>query len=516
MDAQGNILSVPEMLERAVQDAPDKEAVYDLTRRLTYTQLQEEVERTAEALVAMGIAPGDRVGVALPNWHETVQLYFAISRIGAIAVPFNPKYRSYEMQHILKNSGSKLVFVCEEFENVEINEVRPWVKEIITVRYKKAGFRSLDEIIQDDDVKASLPQVAIDPVRDVFCILYTSGTTGKPKGALVTHHAVVQSGIAIAYNMKCTRDDVFLILAPVFHIFGIACNLLSAMYCQSKMVLLDKFKARKALELIQQEKVTIHHAVPSMFNLELNDPDFNAFDLSSLRAGITGAAPCPPETIRGVRERMGMVLSISYGSTECSTVTMTEYDDAEDRILETIGKAIDGTELRIVNERRETVPFGQVGEIACRGFGVMKGYYHLPEQTREVLAKDGWFYTGDLGVMDSDGYIRYVGRKKELIIRGGFNIYPQEIERLLQSHVKILEAAVVGLPDPVMGEIVCAAIKLVPGQLSTEKEIIEHLKARIAPYKLPSRVVFLDNFPSTASGKVQKVKLREMVLGHLS
>lgn len=511
MNATGSSLSVAELFDEAAGSAPDKEAVYDLARRLTYGELKEEAERTAAALLSLGIVPGDRIGVSLPNWHEAVVLYYAIARIGAVLVPFNPKYRLHEVQHILKNSGSRLLFVCEEFENIDLSAVESHVQEIITVRFRKEGLRSFDEWIANRAGLVRLPDLTVNPSEDVYCILYTSGTTGTPKGAMITHHALVESGIAISDSMQCTEEDVYLVVAPVFHVFGLACNLLSAVYRRSRLVLLDKFRAKKALELIQQEKVTIHHAVPSMLNLELKDPDFDSYDLSSLRAGMTGAAPCPPETIRGARSQMGMKLSISYGSTETATVTITEYDDSERHILETIGRAVKGAEVKIVDDRRETLPFGQTGEIACRGFGIMKGYYGLPEQTREVLDGEGWFYTGDLGIMDSGGYIRYVGRKKELIIRGGFNIYPQEVESLLQNHPKILECAVIGLPDQVMGEIVCAAVKLRPGQQSASEEIIEFLKAHIAPYKLPSKVVILDELPVTASGKIQKAKLREMI-----
>ncbi|WP_276352290.1 class I adenylate-forming enzyme family protein [Cohnella caldifontis] len=503
-------LSVFGLLEQAAGREADKEAIYDLARRMTYGELKREAERLAASLRSLGVAPGDRVAAALPNWHETVVLYFAAARLGAVLVPFNPKYRTHEVRHILQNSGSKLVFVCEEFENVDFLTVRSLVQEIVTVRYRKDGYRSYEDL-PASVVSAELPEVAFRPEEDVFCILYTSGTTGAPKGALLTHSALVRSGIAIADSMRCTENDVYLILAPVFHVFGLGCNLLSAVYRGSRMVLLDKFKAGKALDLIQREKVTIQHAVPSMLNLELKDPDFDAYDLSSLRAGMTGAAPCPPETVRGVRERMGMRLSISYGSTETCTVTITEYDDTEPHVLETIGKAVSGAEVRIVGSRRETLPFGETGEIACRGFGVMKGYYGLPEQTREVLDEDGWFYTGDLGSMDGDGYVRYMGRKKELIIRGGFNIYPQEVERLLINHPKVLECAVLGLPDPVMGEIVCAAVKLRPGQQADADEILAYLKPNIAPFKLPSRIVFLDDLPATASGKIQKVKLRDLI-----
>ncbi|WP_339159387.1 class I adenylate-forming enzyme family protein [Paenibacillus sp. FSL W8-0186] len=510
MKAASNNFTVWDVFERTAQANFDKEAVYDLVRRMNYEQLLHESELAAALLMSLGIKAGDKVGVSLPNWNEAVILYLAIARLGAVLVPFNPKYRSHEMKHILSNSGAKLVFVCEEFENMEYEVVQPLVNEIITVRYSQPPFRSYEALIAEFE-PAVLPEVQIE-AEDIYCILYTSGTTGAPKGALITHQALVKSGIAIGKSMKCTDQDVFLILAPIFHVFGLGCNLLSAIYFASRMVLLDKFKASKALELIQEEKVTIQHAVPSMLNLELKDPNFKRYDLSSLRAGMTGASPCPPEVIRAVREEIGMVLSISYGATETCTVTITNYDDTEEHIYQTIGKAVEGAEVKIVNSQREEVNYGEVGEIACRGFGVMKGYYQQPEQTRTVLDADGWFYTGDLGTMDRDGYVRYLGRKKEIIIRGGFNIYPQEVEGLLQKHPKVLEAAVLGLPDSVMGEIACAVIRLRPGERAAPEEFIDYLKSMIATYKLPSRVFFMDELPSTASGKVQKSKLRELII----
>ncbi|MED4916961.1 class I adenylate-forming enzyme family protein [Geobacillus thermodenitrificans] len=506
-----SVLSVPQLLERAAAESPSKEAIYDLRRRITYGNLHKEVHRLASALVSLGIKPGDRVGVGLPNWLETVQLFFAIAKIGAIAVPFNPKYRRHEIEHIIKNSGMKVIFICEELEkHIELDFIQAIVDKAITVRFAKSGFDSLDQLIARS-TEQPLPAVAIDPHHDLFCILYTSGTTGAPKGVMVTHRGVVQSGIAIANSLKCNENDVFLICTPIFHIFGMACNLMSAVYSQAKMVLQERYSPKEALQLIERERVTIHHAVPAMFHMELNILNIESFDLSSLRVGMTGADVCPLETVKAIRKKMGMVLCISFGTTETGSVTITPFETDEDRIFETVGKALEGNEVKIVNDRRETLPPGQIGEIACRGFGVMKGYYNMPEQTAEVLDEDGWYYTGDLGIMDERGYIQFVGRKKELIIRGGYNIYPKEIETILQQHPNISASAVIGLPDPVLGETVCAVVQPKEGVRVTESEIVEFLRPLIADYKLPNKVVFVDQFPMTASGKIQKGKLRDML-----
>ncbi|MED1795751.1 class I adenylate-forming enzyme family protein [Brevibacillus nitrificans] len=505
------VLSVSQLLDRVAAQNPGREAIYDLTRRLTYGELHKEVQQLASALVALGIEEGDRVGVSLPIWHEAVQLFFAIAKIGAILVPFNPKYRSQEVEYILANSCAKAVFVSEEFEKVKCDFASTSVQTVVTVRFEKEGCLSFRELIRQSDLVA-IPAVPCNPADDIFCILYTSGTTGHPKGVMITHLSVVQSGMAIGASLNCTTNDVFIIVSPLFHVFGMSCNLMSAVYYQSKMVLVEKFKADQTLQLIQQEKVTVHHAVPSALAMELKQMDVEEYDLSSLRTGITGASPCPEETIKAVRERMGMNLCISFGSTETGSVTLTPYDAPEHLVAQTVGKAIDGVEIQIVNDQRETVLPGEVGEIACRGFGIMKGYYNLPEQTKQVLDSAGWFYTGDLGTMDEMGYIQFVGRKKEMIIRGGFNIYPQEIEGVLRKHPKVADVAVIGIPDPVMGESVYAAIQVKQGFGCTFEEIIEYLKPQFASFKLPSHVVFVDNLPVTASGKIQKTKLKEIIM----
>lgn len=298
-----SVLSVPQLLERAAAESPSKEAIYDLRRRITYGNLHKEVHRLASALVSLGIKPGDRVGVGLPNWLETVQLFFAIAKIGAIAVPFNPKYRRHEIEHIIKNSGMKVIFICEELEkHIELDFIQAIVDKAITVRFAKSGFDSLDQLIARS-TEQPLPAVAIDPHHDLFCILYTSGTTGAPKGVMVTHRGVVQSGIAIANSLKCNENDVFLICTPIFHIFGMACNLMSAVYSQAKMVLQERYSPKEALQLIERERVTIHHAVPAMFHMELNILNIESFDLSSLRVGMTGADVCPLETVKAIRKK---------------------------------------------------------------------------------------------------------------------------------------------------------------------------------------------------------------------
>ena len=316
--------------------------------------------------------------------------------------------------------------------------------------------------------------------------------------------------------MKCTANDVFFVAVPVFHVFGMVPGILSTISVGARMVLLDRYQAKQSLELIESEKVTVKHGVPTMFILELNHPDFLKYDLSSLRTGIIAAAPCPVEIVKRIRQEMGCEIMVAYGLSETSpTLTMTSFADSDQVRAETVGKALPGAEIKIVNHDRNEVSKGEVGEIACRSFGVMKGYYNLPEKTKESIDEDGWFYTGDLGAIDEEGNLRIVGRKKEMIIRGGYNIYPREIEEVLYKHPDVMEVAVVGLPDTVLGEITCACIKLKPHVQTDEQRLFQFVQNELSDYKWPDRMILLDEFPMTASGKIKKVSLQEQLIHQL-
>lgn len=514
MGHEKSLVSITQLFEQAVAERPKGEAVYDLTRRLTYSDLHREVDRVAASISQMGVEKGDRIGVCLPNWHEVVVLYLAIAKLGAIIVPFNTGYRSHEVEYIIQNSGMKMVFVSEEFNrNIGINTIASYVNHVIPVRFTYENCLSYNDLVQENQ-PVNLPTLEIDLKNDVFCILYTSGTTGFPKGAMLTHENIFYAGKTVTECNACTEKDVFLVAVPLFHVFGMAACFAASLYSQAKLVLLERFRAKHALELVEQEKVTIHHGVPTMFILELNDPDLDSYDLSSLRTGFIAASPCPAEVIKGIREKLGLNICVAYGATETTaTVTITKLENEKEiNIFETVGRAVKGAEVRIVNDAREEVPPGEVGEICCRGTGIMKAYYNAPEQTRAALDEEGWYYTGDLGTLDETGYLRIVGRKKEMIIRGGFKIYPREIEEILYRHEKIMEAAVIGLPDPVLGEYVCAVIKLKPGAEATSDEIKEYVKSFFVNYKVPGKILFVEDFPVTASGKIMKGKLKERLL----
>ncbi|MFS0644101.1 class I adenylate-forming enzyme family protein [Siminovitchia sp. 179-K 8D1 HS] len=508
MASDTNQLSVYRLLKEAEAKFGQNEAVYDLTHRVSYSQLLQDADLIAASLLEMGLKKGDRIGAALPNWYETAALFFAVAKIGAILVPFNPVYQFHEIKYILENSKPKALFITKRFNRQILSELDSPISFVISVRFKAEGLINYNELLMGSSVIEETP---VDVNNDVYCILYTSGTTGVPKGVMITHRSVVQSGNTIAGELYCTNEDVFIIAAPLFHIFGMACNLFSVVSVGARMVLKDKFHPREMLELIEQEKVTIHQGVPTMFLKELAVEDFEQFDVSSLRAGMVGASPIPANKVKEIRDRLGMNLCQSYGITETGSVTMTPYNDSEEKITTTLGKAIPGVKLKIVDEGRNELPPGEIGEIAIHSFGNMKGYYQMPKETSGVLDDEGWFYTGDLGKLDEEGYLYFIGRAKEMIIRGGFNIYPQEIEALLSKHPAVDTPAVIGLPDEVLGEIVCAVIQLKSGADCTEDELKEYLKERLATYKIPEKFVFTKDFPVTASGKIQKMKLREQL-----
>lgn len=506
-------LSMGDFIANQVEKFSDREFIYDQKVRISYGEFHDMVKKVANSLVKLGIKKGDNVGVCLPNWHETAVLLFACAKIGATVVPFNPLYKRHEIEYILKNSEPKILFVSEFFKiNVGLELGKTLVEKIITVRFSEHGYLSFEQILENGNSPTEKIQVQIDANEDLFCILYTSGTTGMPKGVMTTHTSIVHCAFALANELRCTEEDVFVVSAPLFHIFGITCNLATVIAAGARMVLVEKFHPEKILQLIEKEKVTVHQGVPTMFLKELEHENFSKYDLSSLRTGMVGASPITPEQMKEIREKMGINLCQSFGITETGSVTFTKYDEDEEIICSTLGKPIDGVDIKIIDESGNILPNGEIGEIIVKSIGNMKGYYKMPEETSKVIDKNGYYHTGDLGKLDENGNLHFVGRKKDLIIRGGYNIYPQEIEELLKKYPKVSEVAVIGLPDKVLGEVVYAVIKLKPNMECTEEEIKDYVGKHLAKYKIPSGVMFINEFPVTASGKIQKVKLRESIL----
>lgn len=510
--------SVSQLLESVCVIDPDHEVLYDGYTRLSYKQLWRESLTLAASLQDIGLKKGDKVAVCLPNWNEFVVIYMAVAHLGAVLVPFNTRYRQDEVEYILTNSEARIAFFTEEFSGVNhyeqfsnaIKHVSS-LEKLVTVRCQLDGLMSYEQLMERREEVCFTP-VPIDSQNDVFSILYTSGSTGAPKGAMLTHSNVVNTAIITAEEMKCTEDDVFFVAVPVFHVFGLVPSILSTVASGARMVLMEVYKPLAALELIQSEGITVKHGVPTMFILELNNKDFSKYDLSSLRTGIIAAAPCPVEVVKRIRKEMGCDVVVCYGLSETSpTLTMTSFDDDDTIRAETVGKALPGAEVKIVNNYKENVPLGEVGEVACRSFGVMKGYFNMPEKTAEALDEEGWFYTGDMGTLDELGNLRIVGRKKEMIIRGGYNIYPREIEEVLYTHPAVMEVAIVGLPDTVLGEISCACVKLKPNTVVESDALITFVEQHVADYKVPDKLLIMDEFPMTASGKIKKISLQSLL-----
>ncbi|GAB3053282.1 class I adenylate-forming enzyme family protein [Virgibacillus ainsalahensis] len=510
-----NNFTTVQLLQSALNQFPEKEAVYDGTRRMSYRELDNESSLIASELKKIGIQKGDHIAVSLPNWHEFVIIVFAIAKTGAVMVPFNTGYQESEIEYILNNAKVKAAFFTDE-----INEDNLWdsfynvykkgnyLEHLITVRAERDESISYDEMIEKvENSNIVLPEV--EP-EDVAIIMYTSGTTGNPKGAMLTHRNITSTGSVSSDVMECTQDDVFLIQVPMFHIFGMVPGLMSAIAIGAKMVLTQEFKAEKALQIVEQEKITVHHGVPTMFILELNHPDINKYDLTSLRTGIVAAAPIPSEIIGEIREKMHCEVLSSYGMTEASPcLTFCTFEDDDITRAETVGRAMPGVEIEIVDQESEdAVNTRDIGEIVARSPGIMKGYYEMTEKTKEVLSEDGWFRTGDIGTMDEKGNVRIVGRKKDLIIRGGYNIYPREIEEEFYKLDEVLEVSIVGLPDTVLGEIPCAAITLKENVSLTEKDLEDYIKEKVARYKVPDIISIVPELPMTASGKISKLKLQ--------
>ncbi|MBI4790530.1 MAG: AMP-binding protein [Chloroflexi bacterium] len=527
--------TIQSILAANLETNPDRQALVFGTRRYTYRELGEQVNRLTEQLAALGVRKGDKVAIALPNWPEFVFSYFAILRLGAVVVLVNPRYREMETRHILRDSESVAIILPVEFDGFDylptIQKLRPdlpALRHVIAVggKNESADSGSLDGLSLDGGIPIPpghaldfdelisrargnpIPEADIDPATDIAVLMYTSGTTSAPKGAMITHSNFVWTTQVASEPFQITSADVFLVLVPTSHIIGFFC-LNCAFYYHAKVILADIFKAEPILELIEREKVTVQYAVPTIYSLELASAD--KYDISSLRTGLVAGAGVPAELIRRLIAR-GVHALIGYGMTEHSGgIANTLFEDDAIAQTETVGRALPGVALKLVDDNRRAVPDGQVGEIAIKSAGVMKGYYKQPEATAAAFDADGWFYTGDLGCRDERGYIRIVGRKKDMIIRGGYNIYPLEIEDLLRTCPGVLDAVVVAVADPVLGEKTCACIRARPNTRPTAAEIKDFCRGKLADYKVPDYVWFVEQFPETATGKILKARLKEQV-----
>lgn len=501
-------LNISNQLYETTEKYGNREAIYFEGIRLTYKELNEQVSMLSKGLLVNGVNRGDHIGVSLQNSIQLIVIYYAIARIGAVFVPINPGFKENETNHIINQSDVTVLF-CDAARHFQKT-----CSKIKNFKFKiSVGFTDPDFVSYEDLLMAVEKDEYIheQPKEDLATIMYTSGTTGKPKGAMLTHRNLLSATIAAGRRMQVTEEDVYIIPSPLFHIFGVT-FILRALTSGGKLVLMRKYSVTNTLKLIEQEKVTVHPGVPTMFNLELNFPQIDKYDLRSLRTGEVAAAPSSIELIKKIREKMNCNILIAYGMTETSaTVTITSFEDSDGVRSETVGKTIPGTEVKIVDECRNECDIGEVGEIACRGPGITKGYYKKPKETAEVIDEEGWFYTGDLATKDKSGYIRIVGRKSDTIISGGYNVYPKELEDTLHEYTGIADAAVVGTPDPLLGEVVVACIVKQQGAEILLPELEEYMKNNFVKYKLPKYYMFMEALPVMPSGKISKLKLKEIV-----
>lgn len=534
------MLTLGETLSRSAIAFPDKEAIGFLNReerRITYSELNEEVNRFAGGLVKLGIRPGDKVSVWMQNNPEWVVAQFAVARIGAILVPMDTWYKASETEYILKHSDSVAIITSTGFGKIDFLRVLkkikprlPLLDNIVVVSGNRSGesggnkpktnssadlegVRSYESIIELGEDWRHNQQYTDrrfqNDVDNVVFIIYTSGTTGQPKGAMLRHMNVVANVKDAASIMQITHGDRFLFPVPFSHIFGCVLGIALTVVHGASMVIMEGFEPEDVLRVIEKEKVTVCHGVPTMFIRELEILKKMKLDTSSLRTGIMAGAPCPVDTMEGVMNIMGCNICIAYGLTEGCVVTLTRFEDTVKQRVETVGRPLPHVEVRIVDEERKEVSPGETGELACRGYNVMKGYYEMPEQTAETIDEDGWLYTGDLAVMNREGYCSIVGRKKDMVIVGGFNVYPREIEEYLIASPRIQEVAVVGVPDHDLGEVVAAVIVPKPDCDITGQEIVDLCYGKMTSAKVPRFVFVQDLLPISSRGKVQKFLLRK-------
>lgn len=544
--------TISQWFSAVVAQYPQNEAVVSLpqNRRFSYAEFALEIDRVAAGLLGMGYGRGDRIGVWSTNNCEWLLVQMATARIGAILVNINPAYRPKELAYALERSEVQGLFVIPRFKSSDylgmLQELIPELASTVETELTCTAFPMLKRIVVYEPVDvANTPRPqpgftlwqemleagqGISPEQldlhsaeldmdDPINIQYTSGTTGFPKAVVLSHHNILNNAWFSARAMRLTEQDRLVVPVPFYHCFGmVLANLLCFSVGACLVIPAEHFDAEAVLKAVTGERCTAIHGVPTMFIAELEHPHFTDYDLSSLRTGIMAGAPCPPALMKRVMEQMHCrEILIGYGETEASPLThLTAIDDSMERRTETVGTNLPHQEVKVVDTAGgRTVAPGEIGEICFRGYHIMHGYYGQPEKTAEAIDKAGWLHSGDLGTMDETGYVRITGRLKEMIIRGGENIYPREIEDFLFTHPKIAQVAVFGIPDEYYGEEVMAWVMLHPGQSMDEEELREFCRNQIAHFKIPKHIWFVDEFPMTVTGKLQKFRMREMAVEKL-
>ena len=501
----------------------------------TWKELNDEADLIARGMMSLGVKKGDHVAIWATNTPEWILTLFAAAKIGAVLVTVNTNFKIFELEYLLRQSDTKLLVMIGGFKNNDyvatVNELLPELKttsgEIesehlpFLKRVVFAGKETPDGMLNFEDLKILGGDFPVEiyeenkktlNTHDVVNMQYTSGTTGFPKGVMLTHYNILNNGKTIGDGMKFTKNDKLCITVPFFHCFGLVLAMMACITHGTTMVPVERYSPVPVMNAISVEKCTAVHGVPTMFIAMLEHAQFNNFDFSSLRTGIMAGSPCPIEVMKKVIDKMSMrEIVIVFGQTEASPgCTMTTTSDSIDKRVNTVGRAFPGVECKIIDpESGEELPINTPGEFCARGYNIMKGYYKMPEATAQAVDKDGWLHTGDLCTVDEDGYYKVVGRIKDMIIRGGENIYPKEIEECLYTCDKVSDVQVIGVPSEAYGEEVMACVILKEGEEMTEEEVKEFVGARMAKHKVPRYVRFVDSFPTNAAGKIQKFKMRE-------
>ena len=544
--------TIGDVLDRQAERFAERDALVNVEtgERYTYAEFRDEVERVARGLMVLGIRRGHHVGIWATNYSEWVLTQFATAKIGAVMVNVNPAYRTHELAYVLEQSEANAMILIGRFRNSDyaamLNEIVPELRDSNPGELGSSQFPYLRNVIcippHGDDSDAETPagmwawdemvakhsEVSREQLAarqseclpdDPINIQYTSGTTGNPKGAMLTHHNLVSNGLYVGDAIELTENDRLCVPVPFYHCFGCVMGNLGCITHGSAIIIASEhFDPLKTLQALERERCTALYGVPTMFIAQLDHPDFDSFDVSSLRTGIMAGSPCPIEVMRQVIDRMGAhQMTIAYGQTEHSPViTQTLVSDSIERRVSTVGAVLPGVEARIADpETGKILGPGIQGELQARSSMVMRGYYNMPEATAAAIDDEGWLHTGDLAEVDEDGYYKITGRLKDMIIRGGENVYPREIEEFLYTHPKISDVQVIGVPDERFGEEVMAWVMLKPGESAEPEEIREFCRGRIAHFKVPRYVRVTDEFPMTVTGKIQKFRMREMAVEEL-
>lgn len=537
-------ITIGAFFDRQVARWPDREALVVRHQgvRWTYREFGEKVDSLAASFLQLGLRPGDRIGIWAQNCAEWVLTQFATAKAGLLMVNINPAYRRHELEYVLNKVSCTALILAPSFKSSDYLEILrslapelddcapgalaasrlPHLKTVIRLGAEKsAGMRNFDELLVAPTAADRAQLLSIGSAlgaNDAINIQFTSGTTGAPKGATLTHRNILNNGFFVGEAMRLTEQDRLCIPVPLYHCFGMVLGNLACVTHGATMVFPGEgFDAASVLETVQAERCTALHGVPTMFIALLDHPQFASFDLSGLRTGIMAGSPCPVEVMKKVVEQMHMAeVTIAYGMTETSPVSFqSSCDDPLARRVSTVGRIQPHVQCKVVDGDGQIVPRGEKGELLVRGYSVMQGYWNDPERTAEAVDADGWMHTGDLGVVDAEGYCNIVGRAKDMVIRGGENIYPREIEEFLYAHPKVQDVQCVGVPDAKYGEELCACVVLRPGVSATESEIRDYCRGEIAHYKVPRYVRFYDALPMTVTGKIQKFVLRQRVAEEL-